>query len=144
MKFQMSDGGRQIYFHGTARDCVCRAICNATNRDYKEVYKDLSAYMKKRKKGNTCRDGVDYQTARKYITEVMGWHWYPTMHIGSGCKVHLRDGELPYNTTLILSLSGHYTCVKDGVILDTYDPSRNGTRCVYGFYAKEKEEELHW
>lgn len=144
LNWQWSDGGRQVYFKGDAGDCVCRAIANATGRDYMEVYKDLSTYIKTKKKCRSCRDGVDGPTARKYITTALGWHWYPTMHIGSGCTTHLRKGDLPSNT-IIVSLSGHYTCVKDGVILDTYDPSRDGTRCVYGFYAEAPtEDELHY
>jgi hypothetical protein len=27
--------------------------------------------------------------------------------------------------------------VIDGVIHDTYDPSRDGKRCVYGYFTKE-------
>jgi hypothetical protein len=56
------------------------------------------------------------------------------MQIGSGCKVHLRDGELPTGR-LVVFVSKHYTAVIDGVIHDTYDPSRAGTRCVYGYFS---------
>jgi len=42
----------------------------------------------------------------------------PTMAIGSGCKVHLADGELPPGR-LVVSVSKHYTAVTDGVIHDT-------------------------
>jgi hypothetical protein len=58
------------------------------------------------------------------------------MGIGTGCKVHLRDGELPMGR-LIVKVSKHVVAVIDGVINDTHDPSRNGTRCVYGYYTKE-------
>ena len=58
------------------------------------------------------------------------------MFIGSGCKVHLRNDELPAGR-LIVCLSRHYTAVIDGVIHDTHDPSRGGTRCVYGYWRKE-------
>lgn len=57
------------------------------------------------------------------------------MKIGSGCKVHLRENELPKGN-IVVSVSGHLTCVKDGVIYDTYDCSRDGTRCVYGYWTK--------
>jgi len=30
----------------------------------------------------------------------------------------------------------HTTAVIDGIIHDTYDPSRAGTRCVYGYFTK--------
>lgn len=43
MKFHYSDGGRSNYFKATnVGDCVTRAICNATGKDYKEVYKALN------------------------------------------------------------------------------------------------------
>ncbi len=57
------------------------------------------------------------------------------MAIGSGCTVHLRIGELPAGR-LVVSLSKHMTAVIDGVIHDTYDPSRGGTRCVYGYWRE--------
>jgi hypothetical protein len=50
------------------------------------------------------------------------------------CKVHLRDGELPMGR-LVVSLSRYYAAVIDGVIHDTHDPSRDGTRCVYGYWT---------
>jgi hypothetical protein len=57
------------------------------------------------------------------------------MLIGSGCKVHLRPDELPKDT-IIVRLSKHLSTVVNGVIQDTFDPSRNGTRCVYGYFKK--------
>lgn len=67
--------------------------------------------------------------------ESLGWKWHPTMFIGQGCKVHLRDGELPTGK-LIVSVSRHICAVIDGVIHDTENPSRNGNRCVYGYWLK--------
>jgi hypothetical protein len=55
------------------------------------------------------------------------------MQVGSGCTVHLREDELP-SGTLIVAVSRHLTVVKDGVIYDNHDPSRDGTRCVYGYW----------
>ena len=55
------------------------------------------------------------------------------MKIGSGCRVHLRERELP-SGRLIVSVSRHMVAVIDGVIHDTHDPSRGGTRCVYGYW----------
>ena len=59
------------------------------------------------------------------------------MTMGSGCTVHMKKDELP-DGDLIVSLSRHITCVKDGTIYDTYDPSRDGTRCVYGYWTAPK------
>ena len=58
------------------------------------------------------------------------------MRIGSGCKVHLRADELPAGR-LIVNLSRHSAAVIEGVLHDTYDSSRNGTRCVYGYWRLE-------
>ena len=71
---------------------------------------------------------------KKYLKK-LGWNWTPTMFIGQGCKVHLKKNELP-GGTLIISCSKHITVVKDGVLHDTYDCSRRGTRCVYGYWTK--------
>ena len=37
-----------------------------------------------------------------------------------------------------MRLSRHITAVVDGVIHDTHDPSRKGTRCVYGYWYQEQ------
>ena len=49
----------------------------------------------------------------------------------------MREDELP-SGELIVALSKHLTCVKDGVLYDTYDCSRGGDRCVYGYWRKPK------
>jgi hypothetical protein len=57
------------------------------------------------------------------------------MKIGSGCQTHLREGELPMGR-LIVKTSKHLVAVINGIIHDTADPSREGTRCVYGYWSK--------
>lgn len=131
MKFVYNDGGRSKYFKATdVGDCAIRSIAIATNKDYKEVYEDL----KKLNGNKSCRNGTPKKVDKKYLTQ-LGWKWTPTMFIGQGCKTHLKEDELP-SGTLIVSVSGHLTCVIDGVINDTYDCSREGTRCVYGYWSK--------
>lgn len=138
MEFIYSDGGRCKYFKGEAGDCVVRAICNATGKDYLEVYNQLNASCtyKQRSTGrkSSSRNGVFKADSKRFI-ESLGFKWIPTMKIGQGCKVHLKADELPKGV-LIVKVSKHLTCVRDGVILDTHDCSRNGTRCVYGYYTK--------
>lgn len=142
MKLVNSDGGRSKYFKGDAGDCVCRAICNATGEDYKKIYDLINELSKsertgKKKKGvSSARNGVYKDTTKRVIEDYLGWKWHPTMTIGSGCKCHLREEELPKGT-IIVKVTKHVTCVKDGVLYDTYDCSREGTRCVYGYWAKE-------
>ena len=151
MKWIYNDGGRaKAGFKGTTGDCVCRAIATATERPYREVYDLINQYGKaertwKRKKGKSnARTGVYKGTIRK-VMEHYGWKWVPTMQIGSGCRVHLREDELPAGR-LVVNVSRHMTAVIDGVLNDTYDCSRDGTRCVYGYYTKgddmTKKEEI--
>lgn len=142
MKFIYSDGGRSKYFKAEGvGDCVCRAICNATGEDYKKIYDMINQQAKSERKGrrkrgiSNARSGVYKENYSKILAE-LGWEWHPTMTIGSGCHTHLNENDLP-NGVLIIRVSKHLTCVKDGVLYDTYDCSRKGTRCVYGYFVKK-------
>jgi hypothetical protein len=137
--FVKHDGGRAAAgYKGSAGDCVTRAIAIAAELDYQTVYTALQAEIK-RQRGKAGRrsprdGGASKVTIRRYLAAI-GWQWIPTMQIGSGCKVHLRASELPHGR-LIVAVSKHLTAMIDGVIYDTYDPSREGTRCVYGYWTK--------
>ena len=118
------DGGRAAAgYRGKTGDCVCRAIVIATGKPYQEVFDAIKEIRKSSARAGAYKD---------YIAE-LGYEWVPTMQIGSGCRVHARAHELP-GGRLILRLSRHFTAMIDGVIRDTYDPSRGGTRCVYGYW----------
>lgn len=137
--FRFDDGGRAAAgYRGKAGDCVVRAIAIATGREYQEIYERVNAAAlhertgtRKRGKSN-ARTGV-YRSSIKRVMKSLGWVWTPTMQIGSGCTVHLRADELPTGR-LVVSVSKHLTAVIDGVIHDTHDCSRRGTRCVYGYW----------
>ena len=141
--FQYNDGGRAAAgFKGDARDCVARAVAIASGRPYREVYDVLAEGNASQRKTKHTRDtkrsarnGI--YPKRKWFKDYMvslGFTWTPTMQIGSGCKVHLKADELPKGR-LICRLSKHSVAVIDGVIQDTYDPSRDGSRCVYGYWS---------
>lgn len=137
MEFVYATGGREKYYNAIkVGDCVTRAIANATGRDYKEIYDIINSYASRERardgKRSTARNGVSKDTVYRVLTD-MGWNWVPTMFIGKGCQTHLNEKELP-SGTLIVSVSKHLTCVKDGVLYDTYDCTRGGKRCVYGYY----------
>lgn len=174
MKFVYDDGGRHLAgFVGTkVGDCVARSIAIAAQLPYTIVYDRLAngnAEQRSSKHSRrfashgvrTAQSGIF--TTRKWFLDYMaelGFVWTPTMKIGTGCKVHLHDGELPMGR-LIAKVSKHYTAVIDGVIHDTFDPQRevhcirplssgplregewineNGVcsisrRCVYGYWT---------
>lgn len=171
MEFIYDDGGRAAAgYKGMCGDCVARSIAIAAERPYTEVYTALSDVqaqqrVNRKKQRRSARNGINTTSAafKRYMASI-GWIWTPTMYIGSGCKVHLRDGELPMGR-LVVAVSKHYTAVIDGVVHDTYDPQRdlhcidrfpgwetaelkpgqtrnqNGicsirSRCVYGYWSK--------
>jgi hypothetical protein len=149
MSFVYNDGGRKkAGFKGEAGDCLVRAIAIASEAPYRGVYDLVNSYGKKertRKKRNgdtkrksSSRTGVYKATARK-IFDDLGWVWVPTMKVGSGCKTHLKADELP-SGRIVCNVSKHYTAVVDGVVNDTFDCSRDGGRCVYGYWIKKKEK----
>lgn len=141
MPWARDDGGRKAAgFKGNAPgDCVTRAIAIATGLPYLTVYDALNRLAEAerprgRKRRSSSRTGVHSKTARRYLEE-LGWTFTPTMGIGTGCRVHLTPGELPAGR-LVVSLSRHWCAVVDGTTRDLYDPSRDGTRCVYGYFTK--------
>ena len=148
LKLKVDDGGRSAAgYKGKAGDCVVRSIAIVTGISYQKVYQDLynanedfrinsktKLARSLKQKNDSPRTGTHRVVLKKYL-EKLGWKWTPTMFIGQGCKVHLRKGELPQGK-LIVRVSKHITSVIDGVINDTYNCSRRGTRCVYGYYIK--------
>jgi imidazolonepropionase-like amidohydrolase len=135
VRFVEDDGGRaDAGYRGRAGDCVVRAVAIATGLPYQEVYDDLAAIHYTRTGTRSAREGTYPDDTRAYLAS-LGWEWTPTMGIGTGCTVHLREDELPAGR-IIARLSRHTTAVIDGTIHDTYDPSRDGTRCVYGYWKE--------
>jgi len=141
MDYQYNDGGRaEAGYKGETRDCVVRAIAIATEKPYQEVYDTINMLSSKektsthKKSKSNARTGVYRFTSGNYLKS-LGWKWTPTMFIGQGCKVHLKPSELPAGR-LVVKVSRHMVTVINGIINDIHDPSRNETRCVYGYWSK--------
>lgn len=132
MKFTYDDGGRSRYFRGKTNDCATRAMAITTGRDYKVIYDELRELT-----GESPRNGIDIRQPklRQWLAD-QGLEWVPTMKVGKGCTVHLNADELPAGR-LICRCSKHLVAVIDGVIHDTYDSSREGKRCVYGYWQQQ-------
>lgn len=137
--FIATDGGRaDAGFRGYTGDCATRAIAMATWLPYRHVYDAINTLAlderpRTGRKRSSARTGVWPRTVARFL-EPLGCVWTPTMHIGSGCTVHLRADELPAGR-LIVRLSRHYSAVIDGTLYDIHDHSRGGTRCVYGYWT---------
>jgi hypothetical protein len=142
----LDDGGRKkAGYKGITGDCVIRAIAIALEKPYKEVYKELQNRTKLygeihndkvarsiQRRGIAMYHGINRNVYESYLAE-NGWQFKAQMGIGTGCRVHLKKEELPKGR-IIARLSRHLVAVIDGVIHDTHDCSRGGTRCVYGYY----------
>lgn len=136
LEFKYNDGGRSKYYTATkVGDCVVRAISIASGEDYKKVYDFASKSEKDAGRKRSARNGVS--TFRK-VASHFGGVWHPLSGIGSGCKAHLCKDEIPMTGNIVCQVSKHLTAVIDGVINDTYDCSREGTRCVYGYWTFNK------
>tara|TARA_S200000501_G_scaffold239451_1_gene224357 strand:+ start:395 stop:841 length:447 start_codon:yes stop_codon:yes gene_type:complete len=148
MEFNFNDGGRaDAGYKGRTGDCVTRAVAIAAELPYQEVYNRLAEgnanqRVTKRSRKTTARQKTashGISTTRKWFKDYMkslGFKWVSTMGIGTGCKVHLKSDELP-SGRVITRVTRHYCAVIDGVINDTYNPSRDETRCVYGYWIKQ-------
>lgn len=152
MRFTYDDGGRAAEgFKGSAGDCVVRAIAIAARLPYKTVYDRVQREAKTERlpaagKGvrmrSNPRTGVQVKRAwfKRYMAE-LGFTWHPTIGIGTGCTTHLVESELPHGR-IVCNVSRHMVAVIDGVIHDTYDPTRDGTRCVYGYWLFNSSSRL--
>ena len=146
----LNDGGRAAAgYKGSTGDCVTRAIAIAAELPYRDVYEQMAegnanGRLTARRKQRTTNAGKRTARAGIYTKDqwfkdwmvARGWVWTPTMKIGSGCKVHLSATELPMGR-IIVRVTRHYAAVIDGVLHDTHDSSRNGTRCVYGYWSRK-------
>lgn len=137
-----TDGGRGAAgFKGSTGDCATRAVAVAAELPYREVYDRINDLAKRERTGkrkrtvSNARLGVHRVTMHRLLVDELGATWTPTMTIGSGCQVHVRADELPAKGRLVLNLSKHFAAVIDGVLFDSHDCSRDGTRCVYGFWT---------
>lgn len=148
MEFVYSTGGREKYFKATnVGDCVTRAICNATQMDYKEVYDELQRRQKK-VSSRSVRNGTRRDVWKEYLKD-LGWKYHSTCAFGKGVTTHLVEDELPKDCILLVKISKHLTCIKNSVIYDTYNCSikqyydfdgnliTNDRRAVYGYWTKE-------
>ena len=135
------DGGRAgAGFKGKTGDCAARAVAIATRQPYREVYDALNVLARtERPRGkrtrSSARDGYHSATLRRYMASI-GWRWVSCMGIGTGCTAHLREGDPLPTGRAVLRLSRHYTALIEGLVCDTHDPARGGSRCVYGYWVE--------
>lgn len=105
-------------------DCVVRAYCTATKKDYMEARRELN--RAKRLLGLESYKGRGFD--RKYFSEKFDWTYFPAE---SG-QPRMTGGEFAMTHPkgrYMLRMSHHLSCCIDGIIYDTWDCS---DKCVYG------------
>jgi hypothetical protein len=139
MDFNYNDGGRKAAGFTNARDSVTRSIAIVTGQSYMQVFSALTDEAKRDRPGRFGKKivknkGFSKSAMKRYLKKC-GYRWVPAMGIGTGCRVRLRNEDIPPGR-IIVSVSKHFSAIIDHTINDTFDPSRGGTRCVYGFFVK--------
>jgi Protein of unknown function (DUF2786) len=133
MKYVFNDGGLAATKHNEINDCACRAIAIATERPYHEIWAAFKTLLET--EGPRRANGVDESVQHK-LMESLGWTWVRTP------KAHLREDDLPPGR-LVVCIRGHSVAVVNGVVHDTFNPSRkkNGKPpLVYGYYKKSQTQ----
>lgn len=109
-------------------DCVKRAITTATQKDYKEVSRELNRYKKisgsEKFNSNENWRGYVENVLRAEKISFQAVKGQPRMNGERFCKTYPKG-------RYILRMASHLSCCVDGVIYDTWDCS---DKCVYQAY----------
>jgi hypothetical protein len=100
-------------------DCVVRAISVLTNRNWYEVYNELSDLASNKGLMFDSVEFVEDYLDKQYIRQC---HYSKT--VGEFAKEH------PYGKYAV-TMDNHITAIINGTILDTFDPSDRTMRCAW-------------
>lgn len=130
IKYEKSHGGREKYYsvkykNQLVGDCVVRAIAHGTGLDYKKVYTDLFKLA--------MDSGCMPNTERNYEQYLFSIGWKKNKPMRNKRNKKLRLKNYKEQGTYIIITSNHLTCIKDGVMYDSWD-CRNW--CGNSYYTK--------
>ena len=102
-------------------DCTVRAISLATEKTWDETYIELSEYAR--------QQAITFSEI-EFINEYLEQRYerYCFNHHSKKLKDFLK---LMLPGRWLITMSGHITCVVDGVCYDTFDPSERYIWCIY-------------
>lgn len=109
-------------------DCVVRAIAEATDKPWLEVYDNLCAV------GRELFEMPNAKSVYGVYLERLGWtkQRMPKTEQGTRYTVKMLADE-KNGDTLVISIARHLTVIKDGNLLDTWDC---GYKCVGNYWSK--------
>ena len=100
-------------------DCVIRSISTLTDRTWRSVYDELSDLAGDR--------GVMFDDV-KFVEDYLDSRYPRECHYSK--TVGEFAEEHPYGRYAV-TMDGHITAIVEGVIIDTFDPSRKIMRCAW-------------
>lgn len=104
-------------------DCTVRAIALATGRSWDQTYKILSNYARE--------EGITFSEV-EFINEYLSEKYERICQSPESKSIIVGDFvNLQLPGRYLITMSGHITCVIDGVIFDTFDPSERYIWCIY-------------
>lgn len=109
-------------------DCVVRALCKATDKDWDAIYKELFELgFELKVMPNSDEAWKEYVKRNGFIHhKISNKKGSKRPTVASFAKEH-KEG------TFVLNVANHIVTVKDGYYFDTWDC---GHKSLYGFYEK--------
>lgn len=102
-------------------DCAVRAISLATKKTWDETYSELSLYAQSQAITFSEIEFINEYLAERYP------RYCPEKNL-----VQVKDFvNLNLPGRWLITMSGHITCVIDGICYDTFDPSDRYLWCIY-------------
>lgn len=120
--FKKSHGGRENYTSvrykkDLTNDCAIRAIAHflggGVEEDYKWIRNDLFNLASKMWRMPNDDDVIEAYMVKRGFTR------FSPLKTKNNKKYKI--GNFPLGGSVLIRCSGHWTCLKDGVILDTWD-----------------------
>lgn len=102
-------------------DCAVRAIALATETSWDQTYQNLSNYARK--------EGITFSEI-EFINEYLA-NRYPRYCVSNNIYTVGDFANMKLPGRWLVTMRGHITCVIDGVIYDTFDPSSRYFWCIY-------------
>ena len=129
-KFKESHGGREKYVaikykKDTTGDCALRAISHFLEEDYKYIRKDLFNLASK-----MWRMPNDDVVIEKYLNNIGIKKQSPLKRVGNK---KYKIGNFPLIGNYLIRCSKHVTCLKNGVVHDTWDCRNWAAQSFYSY-----------
>ena len=110
-------------------DCVIRALCKVTGKEWLEVFDELIPYVREVQANPNAP-----QVQSKYL-EDQGFKWVGIKaQKGKSRPTVANMYKVFPKGTCIIRVAHHVVAMVDGVYYDTWD---SGGKSVYGYYVKE-------